>query len=150
MNGEAAETLAAAALTHAGFTGVRFIPPDQVRRSADIVADRDGLRWAVEVRGASRPLRDDATFAPETPGKDLPYPALEDYLALLWDEKRAQLDATSDELGCTAGLLLVVVEGAPSPAWERALARAWAAAGRPAGRVFGVATRFGLAVYPAL
>jgi hypothetical protein len=149
VTGEAAEARAMEALTRAGFTGVRRVQADQARRSADVVADRDGLRWAIEVRGASRPLRDDATFEPE-PGKELPYPALEDYLELLWDEKRAQLDGTSAELGCTAGLLLVVVEGAPSTAWERALARAWEAAGRPAGRHFGVATSRGLAVYPAL
>lgn len=131
MPPSASEQAAAAALERAGFRGVRFLPPDAARREADLLAERGGVLWAVEVRASSRPLRADASFEPPDE-RPLPYPALTDYFALIWKEKRAQLEATRAAHGCGAAMLLVVVEGVAAAAWESALARARAQAGSPA------------------
>lgn len=88
---------------------------------------RGGVKWALELRHASVPLREDAAFA----GEGLPYPTLESYLALLWREKRAQLEATMAAENCARGLLVVSVQGTPGPAWTAALDRSRRAAGAP-------------------
>lgn len=126
----AAERAAAEALRGAGFSEVRFLPEAAQARTADLLARRAGVLWAVEVRGASRPLRPDATFEP-LEGRPLPYPTLRDYLALLWSEKRGQLASTRGAHGCAAAMLLVVVDGEPGPDWSAALARARGEAGSP-------------------
>lgn len=126
----ASERAAAEALKRAGFTDIRFIPAGGPARSADLLASRDGELWAVEVRSSSRPLRADASFEPPA-GGTLPYPTLRDYLALLWREKRGQLEASRAAHGCARAMLLVVVEGEPSPAWPESLAAARRGAGRP-------------------
>lgn len=104
-------------------------------RTADLVAERGGVRWAAELRSSSRPLRADAAFDPEG-GPPLPYPTLDSYLALCWREKRGQLEATMAAEGCARGLLAVSVAGEFGEAWERALARAYVEAGGPAGVSF--------------
>jgi hypothetical protein len=124
------ERAAAQLLQSNGFGEVRFVAAEPASRTADLVAEKDGTRWAIEVRTSSRPLRADASFEPEG-AKPLPYPTLEDYFALLWREKRAQLEATRASEGCGAAMLLVMAAGEPSAEWERALERAWLAAGRP-------------------
>lgn len=132
------EERAAAVLSSRGFARVRAVPPAPGRRTADLVAEKGGERWAVEVRTASRPLRPDASFEPKD-ARPLPYPTLAEYFAVCWAEKRAQLEATLRAERCARGLLLVAVEGEPSAQWERALRLAWSAAGRPRAVSFGLA-----------
>ena len=124
------ERATASALERAGFRNVRFLPPDASRREADLLAERGGVLWAVEVRGSSRPLRADASFQPPDE-RPLPYPTLQDYFALIWQEKRAQLEATRAAHRCAAGMLLVVVNGIPAPAWQDALAECHRRVGSP-------------------
>ena len=124
------EREAARLLEHCGFTDVRLIPVEKYRKTADLVAEKDGRRWAIEVRTSTRPLRADASFAPKDE-KPLPYPTLETYFAMTWAEKRGQLEATRAAERCDDAMLLIMVEGEPAPAWEKALTRAWDAAGKP-------------------
>ena len=130
------ERAAAAALSAAGFATVRFVPPSTAARSADLVAERFGERWAVEVREATRPLREDGSFEPIEPGEKLPYPTLQEYFDLMWSEKWSQLAATMSVERCGKGLLVAVVEGKRGGAWEKALESAWHRAGRPQGMRF--------------
>ena len=113
------------------------------------MAERGGVRFAVELRASSRPLREDASFDPEG-GPPLPYPTLESYLALCWREKRGQLEATMAAEGCARGLLAVSVTGERGPAWERALARAYEEAARPAGVSFALLWGERLIAFPAV
>jgi hypothetical protein len=113
------------------------------------VAERGGTRWAVELRASSRALREDGTFDPQD-GPPLPYPTLESYLALCWREKRGQLEATMAAEGCARGLLAVSVTGERGDAWERALARAYVEAGRPAGVCLGLLWGERLLAFPAV
>lgn len=149
MPPSASELEAARCLESAGFSGVRFVETAADRRTADIVAQRAGARWAIEVRAASRLLRGDASFAPDG-DKPLPYPTLEFYFALAWREKREQLEATRRVEACPRGMLLILTEGEPDTAWTRALERAWAAAGSPRDTIFGVACRGRLLAYPGI
>lgn len=144
------------ALSRLGFSELRFVPAG-LGRTADAVGEFGGLRWAVELRASSRPLREDATFEPAGP-EPLPYPTLESYFALLWREKSAQLAATMAAERCARGLLLVSVEAAggvaeaaaAGGAWERALARAYEEAKQPPATRFALLRGPRLVSYPAL
>ena len=143
-----AEAAAAEALTRAGFSALRFVPTSNAR-TADLVGERAGVRVALELRSSSRPLRADASFEPAGPAP-LQYPTLESYLALLWREKSGQLAATMAAERCARGLLVVSVTGERGPAWERALARAYEEAGRPAAVGLALLSGDALLAFPSL
>lgn len=99
-----AELSAVCFLVAAGFTDVQALAAGD-KKSADLLAQRGGLRYVFDVRCASRPLESSGRFA----GEGLPYPTLADYAALLGREKRAQLEATlAAHHGDQGGLLVAV------------------------------------------
>ena len=126
-----------------------LVPARADARTADFVARRAGVRWAIELRTSSRALGADAAFVAGSAGP-LPYPTLEAYFALLWREKRAQLEATMRAEGCPRGLLLVAARGEAGTAWTDALRRSWEAAGEPDAVAFGVLAPASLRVFPPL
>lgn len=142
------ERAAALSLERLGFERTRFLAP-ATRRSADLLAWRAGLSWAVELRHSSRPLNADASFEPDH-GRPLPYPTLESYFALLWAEKRGQLEASAAAEGCERKMLLVCADGAPGPAWTASLRRSWQAAGSPARVHFALLAGSALLAFPPL
>jgi hypothetical protein len=126
---------------------VSFVAVRAAARTADFLAVRAGVRWAIELRTSSRPLQSNGAFVP-IGAKPLPYPDLESYFALTWREKRGQLESTMAAEDCARGLLLIAVEGKAGPAWASALKRAWESAGRPAAIAFGVLSARAFRTFP--
>lgn len=102
---DALAELSAVCYLHAeGFTDIRALP-GRSERGADLLARQGGLLYAFDVRCASRRLEPSGGFE----GKDLPFPTLSTYAAMLAREKRPQLEATIAAHGCDRGGILVGV-----------------------------------------
>ena len=134
-----AELRAACFLDSLGFSKVVLLESDSERRRADLAAELDGGRWAVDARCASRSLLPEGSFRRGADGAPLPYPTLLDYLVHCRAEKDGQLKRTMADEGCAHAALVVALEGEMSGSAMRGEAfRAWLASGG------GTDFRFGL------
>lgn len=134
-----AELRAVVFLDRLGFGAITPLRADDTRRRADIVAERDGERWAVDARCASRDLLPEASFRRGPDGKPLPWPTLHDYLVHCRRDKEPQLARTMADEGCSRSAVAVALDGLASGDLMRQEAvRAWLSCGAPPEFRFGV------------
>ncbi|MBI3299122.1 MAG: hypothetical protein HYZ75_13220 [Elusimicrobia bacterium] len=122
-----------------GFSKIVPLGPDDTRQRADLTAEREGERWAIDARCASRSLLPEGTFRRGRDGNPLPFPTLYDYLIHCRDEKAGQLARTSADEGCTRSAVAVAFEGdMPGELMRSETLRAWLAGGGDKSFAFGL------------
>lgn len=139
VDGALAEIRAVCFLGALGFTRITPLGPDDKRPRADLTAEREGKRWTVDARCATRSLLPEGTFRRGPKGDPLPFPTLHDYLVHCRQEKAAQLARTSADESCTYAAVAVALEGdMPGPAMRSEALRAWLSCGAPKDFRFGL------------
>ncbi|MBI5595006.1 MAG: hypothetical protein HY928_02835 [Elusimicrobia bacterium] len=130
MDSALAELRAACFLSALGFAKISPLESDPTRRRADLAAELDGERWAVDARCASRTLLPEGSFRRGADGAPLPYPTLHDYLVHCRGEKDEQLKRTMADEGCARAAVVVALDGAmPGRAMRGEAFRAWLSSG---------------------
>lgn len=134
-----AELRAVGFLDALGFEKIVPLGPDDRRPRTDLVAEREGERWAVDARCASRDLLPEGSFQRGPDGRPLPFPNLHDYLVHCRADKAEQLARTMADERCARSAVVVALNGIASGNLLRQEAlRAWLTCGAPADFRFGL------------
>ena len=139
VDGALAELRSICFLGALGFTRITPLAADDKRPRADLTAEKDGERWAVDARCASRTLLPEASFRRGSDGSPLPFPTLYAYLVHVRDEKAEQLERTRKDEGCTRSAVAIALDGdAPGALMRSEALKAWLACGSPGEFRFGL------------